>query len=196
MTNFDSIRFRLKIFESLTISFGFVSVMCLIFLGIYPVGDQVLFWLKHDIWLEKDLITYLRYLDISPYTDMKGLNRIISWIVSTHIFVFSLILTLVFIFLCGHFAGVSAKLEMMITVGSESENGDITPKYIEEGIKNVPSYGLDKIYPVLRWVRDLPIWSPLDKVWFYFSSIIIWGFLVFGLFIVVYVWVFEPFLEG
>lgn len=183
MIQLDSIRFRMKIFDSLAMSFGFLSAINLVLLGIIPFGHQVLFWLEHDVWLNKDFITYLRYLEISPYTDMKGLNRIIEWIVSTHVFVFSLILTLVLALIGGYFAGLSGELERAIILRSESENEDIAPK-------NVPAFGLDKIYSLFRKISDQPIWSVLDRVWSYFFGFIFYGFLILLVFtLVVALWV-------
>jgi hypothetical protein len=195
VNQFDSITFRIKIFDSIATSFGFLAVICLIVLGIYPIGNQVFFWLEHDIWVEKDLVTYLRYLDISPYTDMKGLNRIIEWFVSIHISVYALPPSFLLLWVFGHFAELSRRLENVIIVGSETETGEITPQYVEEDLKKVPSYGLHKIYPVLRRIYDLPIWSPLDRIWFYFSRVIIWGFLIFLVFSLVYGFLIDPYMR-
>lgn len=184
MTSIELLRFRKKVVDGILFGLLILSGASFAFFCLYPVGHQIAFWLKHDIWLEKDLITYLRYLDISPYTNMKGLNRIIEWFVSIHIFPFGLIPTFLFLWALGSFAELSDRLESIIIGRSESE--------IEEDLLSIPTFGLDKIYPVFKWISNLPIWSVLDRVWSYLFGAIFWGFLFFIVFLLYYVNVINP----
>lgn len=153
---------------------------------LFPIAYQIVFWLKYDIWLEQDLITYLRYLDISPYTDMKGLNRIIEWFVSIHISPFGLIPVFLFLWVFAYFEDLSSRLEKIITK-SESVSGEITPTHTEDDLRSIPTFGLDKIYPVFRNISGLTIWSALGKVWSHFFGWIFWVLLFFTVFLIYFV---------
>jgi hypothetical protein len=180
MNRLESLKFQNSFFGGVGLLLIGLSVISAGMFFLVPLGDQIQHWLRFDRWLNKDLIFFLRYLGIDPYTDLRGLNRIIEWIVSIHIFIFGFIPILFFGYLSGIFFNRSTQLEKVI---KQIETHIDPEKSLDERVEDfvvsaAVYYYLDKIYMIYRRISDLSIWSPLDKVWFYFSRFIIWGFLL------------------